>query len=156
MVQKYIISIFSAVLLIIALFLQYALNVHPCKLCLMQRIPHYLVVTTSLFFFFLPKWYKSFMLCCFILYLTSISIATYTIFVQNGIISSECSAASVQTIEELRKSLESNNISCSDVKFYLFGFSLSFWNAFLSLVLSFYSLFLLLKQEDAPSLKKAP
>ena len=134
-----VISIFSA------FFIEYILGHQPCNLCLIERIPYGLALV---FIIFNKAFNKNEYFLILLLTLTfafSLIISIYHFGIEQGFFdeSAVCTTKNILDIiskEELLKQLQIKTISCKDVTFRLFGFSLTTFNMVISL--TFFTLFL--------------
>ena len=129
-----LISIFSA------FFIEYVLGHQPCNLCLMQRIPYILsIILISLNYFF-KKNEKFNILLLILIFSFSLIISFYHFGIERGFFeeSAVCGlekSSDIISKEELLKQLQVKIISCKDVTFKIFGFSLTTFNMIISLFL---------------------
>jgi len=133
--------IIISISLISALVIEFVLGHEPCKLCLYQRIPYIvsiLLISTILIF---KKYIKIILLFLIIVFIISSILAFYHFGIEQGFFNETMlceSSEGLKTLnkEELLKKLKQTNISCKDVSFRIFGFSLATINAIFSIVLS--------------------
>ena len=135
-----IIFILSVISLISAYFIEYILGHKPCNLCLIERIPYGLSIVLISLSFFQKKFEKFTVLLLILIFSFSLLISLYHFGIEQGFIeeSSVCglkNASEIISKEELLKQLQVKNISCKDVTFRIFGFSLTTINIVLSLIL---------------------
>ena len=123
-----------------AFFIEYILGHQPCNLCLIQRIPYVLsIILITLNYFFRKN--EQFIIILLILIFTfSFMVSFYHFGIEQGYFqeSAVCELKNTTNIiskEELLKQLQSKAISCKDVTFRIFGFSLSTINIVISLFL---------------------
>ena len=113
--------------LLIAIYIEKALGHMPCSLCLYQRIPYLLAIFV-----------------CFIGF-SSAALSGYHTGVENNIFSelSSCKNENINIIDKtkLLDSLKESNVSCKDVNFRIFGFSLATINFFISIIIAAMILF---------------
>ena len=127
-------SIFSA------FFIEYVLGHQPCNLCLMQRIPYILsIILISLNYFF-KKNEKFYIILLILIFSFSLIISFYHFGIERGFFeeSAVCkleNSSGIISKEELLKQLQVKTISCKDVTFKIFGFSLTTFNMIISLFL---------------------
>ena len=129
-----LISIFSA------FFIEYVLGHQPCNLCLMQRIPYGLSIILIILNYIFKKNGQFIIILLTMLFSFSLIISFYHFGIEQGFIeeSAVCginNTSNVISKEELLKQLQEKNVSCKDVTFKVFGFSLTTYNIFLSLLL---------------------
>ena len=136
----FILAIISLTI-ISALIIQYWLDHEPCKLCLYERIPYFLSMLLIIKILFIKKYKKVTLLILFLVFISSTTLAFYHFGIEQGFFkeSLACTAGNLSeniTKEELLEQLKQNIISCKDVSFRIFGFSLAAINTILSLILS--------------------
>ena len=129
-----LISIFSA------FFIEYILGHQPCNLCLIQRIPYSLSIILIILNYIFKKNGQFIIILLTMLFSFSLIISFYHFGIEQGFIeeSAVCGISNTSNIiskEELLKQLQEKNVSCKDVTFKVFGFSLTTYNIFLSLLL---------------------
>ena len=129
-----IISIFSA------FFIEYVLGHQPCNLCLIQRIPYGLSIILITLNYFLRKNEQFIILLLTLVFFFSLIISFYHFGIEQGFIeeSAVCGVNNTSNViskEELLKQLQEKTVSCKDVTFKIFGFSLTTFNILLSLLL---------------------
>ena len=132
----------SVLVLFSAYFIELVLGYEACNLCIIGRIPYFLVISFSLFFFFFKKFKKIILVLIFICFMSSVLISSYHFGVEQGFFDESlvCQIKSLNkeiSTSELLKELENNKSkSCKDVNFRIFGLSLATINLFISLILS--------------------
>ena len=129
-----LISIFSA------FFIEYVLGHQPCNLCLMQRIPYGLSIILIILNYIFKKNGQFIIILLTMLFSFSLIISFYHFGIEQGFIeeSAVCginNTSNVISKEELLKQLQEKTVSCKDVTFKIFGFSLTTFNILLSLLL---------------------
>ena len=135
-----IIFFISFISLISAFFIEYVLGHQPCNLCLIERIPYGLSIVLISLSFFQKKFEKFTVLLLILIFSFSLLISLYHFGIEQGFIeeSSVCglkNASEIISKEELLKQLQVKNISCKDVTFRIFGFSLTTINIIINLIL---------------------
>ena len=133
------ISLFS---IISAFFIEFILGHQPCNLCLIQRVPYGLSIILIIFNFFLKKNIQFIILLLILIFSFSFILSFYHFGIEQGFFeeSAVCSiknASDTISKEELLKQLQVRIISCKDVTFRIFGFSLTSFNMIISLILTF-------------------
>ena len=123
-----------------AFFIEFVLGHQPCNLCLMQRIPYILSIILISLNFFLKKNEKFIIVLLTLVFSFSLIISFYHFGIERGFFeeSSVCGLKNTSNIiskEEILKQLQVKNISCKDVTFKIFGFSLTTFNMIISLFL---------------------
>ena len=144
----FLISIFS---LLSAIYIEFVLNQKPCKLCIYQRMPYIAAIFICFFGFNLKKRFFWLSLLTLIFFSSSI-ISGYHVGIEKNIFSefSGCVTSNMNIIDK-KEILESlNNIlpSCKEVTFKIFGLSLATINLILSLIITLYTIFLIINEKD--------
>ena len=141
-------NIFLIVILVIislttisALIIQYWLGHEPCKLCLYERIPYFLSMLLIIKIILIKKYEKITLLILFLVFMSSTVLAFYHFGIEQGFFKESlvCTSGNLSetlTKEEILKQLSQNTISCKDVSFRIFGFSLAAINTIFSILLS--------------------
>ena len=124
-----------------ALIIQYWLGHEPCKLCLYERIPYFLSILLIIKIIFIKKYEKITLLILFLVFMSSTVLAFYHFGIEQGFFSESlaCTAGDLSKTlsrEELLEQLKQNSISCKEVGFKIFGFSLAAINTIFSIILS--------------------
>ena len=137
-----IIFLVSLVSIISAYFIEYVLGHQPCNLCLIERIPYGLAVVLIVLNHILIKNNRFTILLLILVFSFSLIISFYHFGIEQGIFeeSAVCGLKETSNIvskEELLKQLQVKNVSCKDVTFRIFGFSLTSLNIVISLILIF-------------------
>ena len=135
------ILIFICFVLISAFVIEYKLGRQPCKLCLYERIPYFLSILLIVKIFFIKGNEKITLLILSLVFIISSVLAFYHFGIEQGFFkeSLACTAGNLSetlTKEELLKQLSQNTISCKDVTFRIFDFSLASINTIFSIALS--------------------
>ena len=136
---KIIFSI-SLISLISAFFIEYALGYQPCNLCLIQRVPYGLSIILIILNYFFKKNEYFITLLLILIFSFSLIISFYHFGIEQGFIeeSAVCimkNTSDVISKEELLNQLQVMTVSCKDVTFKIFGFSLTTFNMLISLIL---------------------
>ena len=143
-IQFYLKLVFavSLISMISAYFIQYSLGHQPCNLCLYERIPYILsiIIVFTKFIFKIEE--KIIILLLIIIFLFSFIISFYHFGIEQGFFEESAVCGLKNTVdiiskEEILKQLQSKTVSCKDVTFRIFGFSLTTFNMFISLILVF-------------------
>ena len=134
-----IILILSLIALISAFFIEYILGHQPCNLCLIERIPYGLIIILIVSIFILKKNEKFFILLLILTSAFSLLISAYHFGIEQGFFeeSAVCGVKNFTeniTKEDLLKQLNEKTVSCKDVTFKIFGFSLTSINIVISLL----------------------
>ena len=133
-----LILIISLVSIISAYFIEYVLGHQPCNLCLIERIPYGLSIILITFNYFFKKNEKFIILLLILTFSFSFAISVYHLGIEQGIFkeSAVCGLKNMTGIiskEEILKQLQEKTVSCKDVTFRIFGFSLTTINMIISL-----------------------
>ena len=136
-----IIFFISLVSIISAYFIEYILGHQPCNLCLIERIPYGLSMILIILNYTFIKNEKFVILLLILMFSFSFIISVYHFGIEQSFFkeSSVCGVKDTSNIiskEELLKQLQVKTISCKDVTFKIFGFSLTSINIILSLFLT--------------------
>mgnify|MGYP005996058073 CR=1 FL=1 len=135
----FFISLFS---ITSAFFIEYILGHQPCNLCLVERIPYGLSIFLIIYNYFFKKDEKFIILLLILIFCFSLIISFYHFGIEQGFFeeSAVCGlkeSSDVISKEELLKQLQVKTVSCKDVTFRIFGFSLTTFNMILSSILIF-------------------
>ena len=152
--KKFILNLliaFSFIALSFAYFVEFVLGHEPCNLCKIERIPYIGSIILISFLIFTNKWEKIILSIILLLFIFGSVTSIYHVGIEQGIISESllCELGlntNIQNSDDLLKSLEKTPISCKDVTFRIFGLSLATFNAFLSIVISYILLKLVIKK----------
>ncbi len=134
-----IILIISFTALIFAYFVEHILGHQPCNLCIIERIPYGMSIILITTIFIVKKNQKFLTLLLILTFVFSLTISIYHYGIEQGFFeeSTVCNVRSFTeniTKEDLLKELSKKTISCKDVTFKFFGFSLTSINVVLSLL----------------------
>ena len=137
-----IIFFISLISILSALFIEHVLGHQPCNLCLMQRIPYGLSIILIFLNYFLKKDQKFVVMLLALIFSFSFIISFYHFGIEQGFFeeSAICglkNATEIISKEEILKQLQTKTVNCKDVTFRIFGFSLTTFNMFISLILVF-------------------
>ena len=135
-----IILFISLTSLISAYFIEYVLGHQPCNLCIIQRIPYILSIILIIINFFLKKNEKLIILLLILIFSFSFILSFYHFGIEQGFFeeSTVCGLKNTSNIiskEEILRQLQEKTVSCKDVTFRIFGFSLTTFNMIMSLIL---------------------
>ena len=139
-IDTYLKIIFSISLIsfISAFFIEYALGYQPCNLCLIQRIPYGLSIVLIVLNHFQKKDEKFFILLLILIFSFSLIVSFYHFGIEQGFFEETvCGVKNTSDFiskEELLKQLQEKTVSCKDVTFRIFGFSLTTINIIISLI----------------------
>jgi len=142
----------SFIALSFAYFVEFVLGHEPCNLCKIERIPYIGSIIIISFLIFTNKWEKILLSITLLLFIFGAVTSVYHVGIEQGVFSESllCELGlntNIQNPNDLLKSLEKAPISCKDVTFKIFGLSLATFNAFLSIVIGYILLKLLIKNE---------
>ena len=143
----------SFIALSFAYFVEFVLGHEPCNLCKIERIPYIGSIIIISFLIFTKRWEKILLSIILLLFIFGAVTSIYHVGIEQGVFSESllCELGlntNIQNPDDLLKSLEKAPISCKDVTFKIFGLSLATFNAFLSIVISYILLRLLIKNEQ--------
>ena len=142
------ISIFS---LLGAIYIEFVLDEKPCKLCVYQRVP-YIIAIFICFLGFAAQKKTSWLFFLSIIFISSSFLSGYHVGIENNIFTeySGCSNTNINLIDktEIIKSLTDSLPSCKEVNFRLFGLSLATINLFVSILITLYSVKLLINEKN--------
>ena len=135
-----IVFIISLISIFLAFFIEYALGHQPCNLCLIQRIPYGLSLILIILNYSIKKNEQFIILLIIFVFAFSFIISFYHFGIEQGFFeeSSVCTIKNVSDIiskEEILKQLQEKTVSCKDVTFRIFGFSLTTINMLISFIL---------------------
>jgi disulfide bond formation protein DsbB len=141
--------VFISLVLVSAFIIEHQLGHEPCKLCLYERIPYFLAMLLIIKIIFIKKYEKVTLLILSLVFMSSAVLAFYHFGIEQDFFSESlaCTTSDLSKTlskEELLEQLKQNSISCKEVGFKIFGFSLAAINTIFSLILSviFIKLFL--------------
>ena len=142
--QKTVLSLillFSIFAICAAYFIQYVLKHQPCNLCLIGRIPYIISIIVILIFLSFRKFEKISLIILSLVFFSATLLAFYHVGIEQGFINESLvcdlnSESNNLSKEALLNQLKEMPISCKDVTFKIFGFSLATFNIFTSLILS--------------------
>ena len=137
----HLILIFSVFAIISAYFIQYVLGHEPCNLCIIERIPFFIIIIIISVFLFYKKYEKNLLITISIVFLILSLISIYHFGIEQGFIKESLvcdlnSSVKALTKEDLLNQLKKGSISCKNVTFRIMGLSLATINIFVSLIFS--------------------
>ena len=137
-----IIFFISFISLVSAFFIEHVLGHQPCNLCLIERIPYGLSIILIILNYFQKINEKFIVLLLALIFSFSLIVSLYHFGIEQAFFeeSAVCELKNTSNIiskEELLKQLQEKNISCKDVTFRIFGFSLTTINIIISLLILF-------------------
>ena len=133
--------IFSILALVAAYFIEFILGHKPCNLCSIERIPYLASIILISLIFILNKYEKTISLIVGLFFIFGAIVSFYHFGIEQGFFDESlvCNLnnnSEALSSEDLLKELEKNIVSCKDVTFALFGFSLATFNTIISLIIS--------------------
>tara|TARA_B100001094_G_C17703478_1_gene563823 strand:+ start:72 stop:560 length:489 start_codon:yes stop_codon:yes gene_type:complete len=136
-----IIFIISSISIISAYFVEYFLGYLPCNLCLIERIPYGISIILIILNYISNKNQQFLILLLILIFTFSFIISFYHFGIEQGFFeeSAICGLKDTSEIlskEEILKQLQLKTVSCKDVTFRIFGFSLTTFNVIISLILA--------------------
>ena len=148
---KLVLSV-SIISLISAYFIEYFLGYQPCNLCLIERIPYWLSIILIIGSYIVKSNQKLLIILLATIFAFSLIVSIYHFGIEQGFFqeSSICKIEKIGEIiskEEILKQLQSKKISCKDVTFRIFGFSLTTLTIVSNVLLLFLSSKILLNYE---------
>ena len=135
-----IIFFVSITAIILAYYIEFILGHQPCNLCLIERIPYGLSLILITLNYILKKNEQFIFLLLILIFSFSFIISFYHFGIEQGFLeeSAVCGLKNTSYIiskEEILKQLQAKTVSCKDVTFKIFGFSLTTFNMIISLIL---------------------
>ncbi len=146
------ILIVSLIAIISAYFIEYVLGHQPCNLCLIERIPYFLIMLLIILNYFLKKYERFFIIILTLIFIFSFTVSVYHFGIEQGFFkeSAVCGLNSMSEViskEEILKQLGKKTISCKDVTFKVFGLSLTTINIIINIFLIILSIRFLINYE---------
>ena len=134
----FLISLFA---LISAYFIEYILGYQPCNLCLIERIPYMVALIIITINYKFNRLERYLILLLVFIFLTSTLISLYHLGIEQGFIKESLvcdlkNSSNILSKEEILQQLQKKVVSCKDVTFKIFGFSLTTLNIIISLLLT--------------------
>ena len=134
----FLVSLFA---LIFAYFIEYVLGHQPCNLCLIERIPYMVALIIIVVNYKFNNLEKYLILLLIFVFLAGTFISLYHLGIEQGFIKESflCdlkNGSKILTKEELLQQLQEKMVSCKDVTFKIFGFSLTTLNLIISLLIT--------------------
>ena len=135
------ILVFTSLVLVSAIIIEYQLGHKPCKLCLYERIPYFLSMLLIIKMLFIKKFERATLLIIFLVFMSSAVLAFYHFGIEQGFFNESlaCTTGDLSKTlskEELLEQLKQSGTSCKDVSFRILGLSLATINTIFSFVLS--------------------
>ena len=142
-VDNYLNGIFfiSLIALISAFFIEYILGHQPCNLCLIERIPYFVSIGLIILNYSFRVNQQFIVLLLILTFTFSLIISFYHFGIEQGFFeeSAVCilkNDSNIISKESLLEQLQVKTVSCRDVTFRIFGFSLTTLNMFINLILT--------------------
>ena len=134
----FLISLFA---LISAYFIEYVLDHQPCNLCLIERIPYMGALIIIIINYKFNHLEKYLILLLVFIFLASTLISLYHLGIEQGFITESLvcdlkNSSKILSKEEILQQLQKKIVSCKDVTFKIFGFSLTTLNIIISLLIT--------------------
>ena len=131
----------SLLALISAYFIEYILGHQPCNLCLIERIPYMgalIIIAINFKFNHLEKFLIFLLIFVF---LAGTLISLYHLGIEQGFVTESLvcdlkNSSKILSKEEILQQLQQKIVSCKDVTFKIFGFSLTTLNIIINLLLT--------------------
>ena len=135
-----IILFVSLISLISAFFIEHTLGHQPCNLCLIERIPYGLSIILIILNYIFKKNEQFIIVLLTLLFSFSFIVSFYHFGIEQGFFKDSVvcglkNSSDIISKEELLTQLQVKIVSCKDVTFRIFGFSLTTFNILLSLLL---------------------
>ena len=147
-----ILFILCTIILGTAFFIEYFLGYIPCNLCKIERIPYGLSMIILIVNYKFKGNQIFYSILLILIFSFSIIISIYHLGIEQGFIdeSTVCVSENLNllTKEEILNSLNELRISCKDVAFKVFGFSLTTYNMISSIMLLILSIKIYLISND--------
>ncbi len=136
-----LIFLISLLSLISAYFIEYILGHQPCNLCLIERIPYMgalIIIIINFKFNYLEKYL---ILLLIFVFLAGTLISLYHLGIEQGFITESLvcdlkNSSKILSKEEILQQLQQKIVSCKDVTFKIFNFSLTTLNTLISLLIT--------------------
>ncbi|PPR40399.1 MAG: Disulfide bond formation protein B [Alphaproteobacteria bacterium MarineAlpha8_Bin1] len=143
----HIIFLVSFLILSSVYIIEVFFDIPPCKLCIYQRIPYFIMIFANLLFI-KNRFQKKFVICNIILFSLSAFVSLFHSLVERGIVDYElgCTSSNKEfsNIEDLRVFLEQVPIiKCDEILYSLFGLSFANMNFLISVFFVIISTYLL-------------
>ena len=141
-----LVLLLSLITLFSAYYIEYVMGIKPCKLCLYQRYPYFMLIFLSIIglIFFQNK---NILYLVILTFTVSLILSIYHTGIENNIFPefTGCTSDNINIYhkEILLNSLNNIDPSCKDVTFRIFGLSLATINILISFILVVISLILL-------------
>ena len=140
-IELNIFLLLSIIALASAYFIEHILDHKPCNLCLLERVPYILAIILVISVSIFKSFEKNIFLLLSLTFLLATLLSFYHFGIEQGFIE-ESTVCDIKqqtnnlSKKDLLKELNNSKISCKDVNFRFFGFSLATINTFISLIFS--------------------
>ena len=136
-----IIFFISSISIISAYFIEYILGYQPCRLCLIERIPYGLSMILILLSYIFKRKEKFIIILLVLIFGFSVILSFYHFGIEEGFFDESLvcglkNASEIFSKDEILKQLQTKTVSCKDVTFRIFGFSLTTLNMVFSFILT--------------------
>tara|TARA_Y100000389_G_scaffold195603_1_gene227284 strand:- start:492 stop:977 length:486 start_codon:yes stop_codon:yes gene_type:complete len=133
--------IVSLLALISAYFIEYVLGHQPCNLCLIERIPYVAALITIIINHKFNYLEKHLILLLIFIFLVGTLISLYHLGIEQGFIEESLvcdlkNSSNILSKEQILQQLQKKIVSCKDVTFKIFSFSLTNLNMIISLIIT--------------------
>ena len=140
-IELNIFLLLSIIALASAYFIEHILDHKPCNLCLLERVPYILTIILVISVSIFKSFEKNIFLLLSLTFLLATLLSFYHFGIEQGFIEESTVCDMKQQTnnlskKDLLKELNNSKISCKDVNFRFFGFSLATINTFISLIFS--------------------
>ena len=130
---------FSALALLIVYYLEFFQGVSPCKLCIYQRLPYFIVILLAISFLLIKNrnLKKITFLFYILIFISSLIMSVYHLGIEknlwNALTDCETNVKSFSNTDSLKEYLLNKDyVSCGEVLFKFFGISLAGLNIIVS------------------------
>ena len=136
-----LIFLISVIALVSAFFIEYVLGHQPCNLCLIERIPYLAALIIIIINYRFDHLEKYLLLLLIFIFLAGALISLYHLGIEQGFIKESLvcdlkNSSKILSKEEILLQLQQKIVSCKDVTFKIFGFSLTTFNIIISLIIT--------------------
>ena len=130
----FLVSLFT---LASAYFIEYILGHQPCNLCLIERIPYATTLIIIIINYKFNNLEKNLILLLVFVFLAGTLISLYHLGIEQGFIEESLvcdlkNSSEILSKEKILQQLQQKIVSCKDVTFKIFGFSLTTLNIIIS------------------------
>ncbi len=134
----FLVSLFA---LISAYFIEYVLDHQPCNLCLIERIPYMWALIIIIINYKFNHLEKHLILLLVFVFLAGTLISLYHLgieqsFIKESFVCDIKNSSKILSKEEILQQLQEKMVSCKNVTFKIFGFSLTTLNIIISLLIT--------------------